>query len=154
MALIEVGSEAPDIQAKTGSGKDFRLGDLKGESRAMLVFYPKDFTPGCTTQLVHVQQSLEDIRKAGVEPFGVNPGDAESHDKFCEAYDLEFELLVDENKEAARAYGAIKPEGGILRSVFVVGRDGRIIFAQEGAPSWDEVQAAIRTVDDGMPVTA
>lgn len=154
MALIEVGSEAPDIQAKSGSGKDFRLSDLKGSRRAMLVFYPKDFTSGCTTQLVHVQQSLDDIRKAGVEPFGVNPDDAESHGKFCDAYDLEFELLVDENKTAAEAYGAVKPEGGILRSVFVVGQDGKIMFAQEGAPSWDDVLDAIEKVDDGASVNA
>jgi thioredoxin-dependent peroxiredoxin len=154
MALIDVGTDAPDIQAKTGSGKDFRLSDLKGKSRAMLVFYPKDFTPGCTTQLVHVQQRLEDIRKAGVEPFGVNPDDADSHGKFCDAYDLEFELLVDENKAAAEAYGAVKPEGGILRSVFVVGRDGKIMFAREGAPSWDDVRAGIGNVSDGEPITA
>ena len=68
MALIQVGADAPDFQAKTGSGKEFRLSEATGSSRVMLVFYPKDFTPGCTTQLVHVQQSLADMRAAGVEP--------------------------------------------------------------------------------------
>lgn len=154
MALIEVGVEAPDINAKDGSGKDFRLSGHKGSSRVMLVFYPKDFTSGCTTQLANVQRSLTDIRSAKVEPYGVSPDDAESHKQFCDAYNLEFELLVDENKEAAKAYGAVKPEGGILRSVFVVGQDGTIIFAQEGAPSWQEVLEAIRTVDDGVQLEA
>lgn len=154
MALIEVGAVAPDIQAKTGSGKDFRLSDQKGRSRTMLVFYPKDFTSGCTTQLVNVQRSLADMRAAGVEPYGVNPDDAESHEKFCDAYELEFDLLVDAGKEAATAYGALKPEGGILRSVFVIGRDGKVIFAGEGAPSWDEVSAAISDVNDDVSVEA
>lgn len=149
MALIEVGTDAPDIQAKTGSGRDFRLSDQVASHRVMLVFYPKDFTSGCTTQLVHVQQSLDDMRREGVEPFGVNPGDAESHGKFCDAYDLEFELLVDDNMEAAKAYGAVKPEGGVLRSVFVVGKDGKVVFAQEGAPSWQDVQDVIGNADDG-----
>lgn len=151
MALLEVGAEAPEINVKTGSGMDFRLSGHQGSSRVMLVFYPKDFTSGCTTQLVNVQRSLTDIRGAKVEPFGLSADDAESHQQFCDAYNLEFQLLVDGNMEAAHAYGAVKPEGGILRSVFVVGQDGRIIFAQEGAPSWDEVSAAIGTIDDGTP---
>jgi peroxiredoxin Q/BCP len=149
MTLIEVGADAPEITAKTGSGRDFRLTDHKGSSRVMLVFYPKDFTSGCTTQLANVQRSLGDMRSAGVEPFGLSADDAESHKQFCDAYNLEFELLVDENTEAARAYGAIKAEGGILRSVFVVGEDGKIIFAREGAPSWQDVSEDISTVDDG-----
>ncbi len=120
----------------------------------MLVFYPKDFTSGCTTQLANVQRSLTGIRGANVEPFGVSADDAESHKQFCDAYNLEFELLVDDDTEAAHAYGAVKPEGGILRSVFVVGRNGNIIFAQEGAPSWQEVSEAIRTVDDGARIEA
>lgn len=143
MALIETGTQAPDFQGTTGSGKAFRLGDALQDGRVMLVFYPKDFTSGCTTQLVNVQRSLADMRAAGIEPYGVNPDDAESHGKFCDAYELEFELVVDENRTAAQAYGAIKPEGGVLRSVFVIDTDGAVVFAQEGAPSWDEVAAAI-----------
>lgn len=143
MALIQVGADAPDIEATTGSGGSFRLSEATKSSRVMLVFYPKDFTPGCTTQLVNVQKSLADMRAAGVEPYGVNPDNAESHGKFCDAYDLEFDLLVDEDRSAAEAYGAVKPEGGVLRSVFVVDTGGKVVFAQEGAPSWDEVSAAI-----------
>ncbi len=145
MAIIEVGANAPDITAKTGSREDFRLSGHTGSSRVMLVFYPKDFTSGCTTQLSNVQRSLADMRGAGVEPFGLSADDVESHRQFCDAYNLEFDLLVDENLAAATAYGAIKPEGGILRSVFVVD-DGKIIFAQEGAPTWDDVSAAIGTL--------
>ncbi len=143
MAIIEVGAQAPDINATTGSGEEFRLSDHAGSSRVMLVFYPKDFTSGCTTQLINVQRSLADIRGANVEPFGLSADDVDSHKQFCDAYNLEFELLVDGDLAAARAYGAVKPEGGILRSVFVVGEDGTIIFAQEGAPSWDDVLVAI-----------
>jgi len=149
MTLIEVGAKAPEITARTGSGEDFRLTDLRGSSRVMLVFYPKDFTPGCTTQLANVQQSLADMRGAGVKPFGLSADDVESHKQFCDAYNLEFDLLVDKNTEAARAYGAVKPEGGILRSVFVVDKDGKIVFAREGAPSWQDVLEVIGTSEDG-----
>ncbi len=147
MALIEVGTAAPEITATTGNGDAFALRERLGSSGIMLVFYPKDFTPGCTTQLVNVQRSLESIRAAGVEPFGVNPGDAESHRNFCSEYSLEFDLIVDANGEAAAAFGAVKPEGGILRSVFVIGQDGIVQFAGEGAPSWDDVSSAISSDD-------
>jgi len=143
VALIEVGAKAPEIAAKTGSGKEFRLADQASRSRVMLVFYPKDFTSGCTTQLMNVQRNLEEMRAAGVEPFGVNPEGGDSHARFCDAYDLEFEILIDEDEAAAQAYGATRPEGGILRSVFVVGKDGTVEFAQEGAPSWEDVSTAI-----------
>jgi peroxiredoxin Q/BCP len=147
MALLDVGAEAPDITASTGSGETFSLRERLATSRIMLVFYPRDFTPGCTTQLVNVQRSLGDIRAAGVEPFGINLDGAESHRNFCSEYSLEFDLVVDEDAEAARAFGAVKPEGGILRAVFVIGQDGTIQFAQEGAPSWDDVSASIPVID-------
>lgn len=154
MPLIKVGAEAPDIHATTGSGVDFRLHDYNGSSRVMLVFYPKDFTSGCTTQLVNVQRSLTDMRRADVEPFGISADTAESHRQFCDAYKLDFELLVDDTKAAARAYGALKSDGGILRSVFVVGQDGKIIFAQEGAPSWQDVVEPIGDTDGGARLKA
>lgn len=154
MALLEVGVEAPEIVAKTGSGEDFRLSDLRGVLRVMLIFYPKDFTPGCTDQLIQVRKNIDHIRRAGIEPVGVNPGDAETHERFREAHALNFELLVDEDMRAAKAYGAVKPEGGIQRSVFVIGKDGKVMFAREGAPAWQIVLNAIRQVDDGEPIDA
>jgi len=154
MGLLEVGVEAPEIVAKTGSGEDFRLSDLRGVLRVMLIFYPKDFTPGCTDQLIQVRKNIDHIRRAGIEPVGVNPGDAETHERFREAHALNFELLVDEDMQAAKAYGAVKPEGGIQRSVFVIGKDGKVMFAREGAPAWQIVLNAIRQVDDGEPIDA
>ena len=151
--LIEVGRDAPDFTLKTSTGEDFRLSDLQGQLRVMLIFYPKDFTPGCTDQLIQVRRNIEHMRAAGIEPVGVNPDDAESHEKFREAHGLNFELLVDENAEVAKGYGAVKPEGGIDRSVVIVGRNGKVVFAQNGAPAWQQVLNAMRDVVD-EPVTA
>lgn len=151
--VLEIGADAPDFTLKTSTGEDFRLSDLRGLLRVMLIFYPRDFTPVCTDQLIQVRKNIKHIRKAGVEPVGVNPGDAESHEKFRDAHALNFELLVDEDAEVATAYGAIKPEGeGILRSVFVVGKNGKIIYAAEGKPAWQVVMNAIRRVDDDVAV--
>lgn len=153
--LLKVGDDAPDFTLKTSTGEEFRLSDLRGLLRVMMIFYPKDFTPVCTDQLIQVRKNITHIRKAGVEPVGVNPDDADSHERFREAHALNFELLVDEDAAVAKAYGAIKPGGeGILRSVFVVGRNGKVIFAQEGKPAWQLILNAIRPVNDEVGVSA
>lgn len=147
--LIEVGSKAPDFKVKTSTGEDFRLSDLQGMLRVMLVFYPKDFTPVCTDQLIQIRKNIHHLRKAGIEPVGVNPGDAETHEAFREAHGLTFALLVDEGAAVARAYGALKPEeSGILRAVAVVGKNGDVIYAKEGKPPWQLILNAIRRADD------
>lgn len=147
--LIEVGSKAPDFTVKTSNGEDFRLSDLQGMLRVMLVFYPKDFTPVCTDQLIQIRKNIHHLRKAGIEPVGVNPGDAETHEAFREAHGLTFALLVDEGAHVAKAYGALKPEGdGILRTVIVVGRNGEIIYSKEGKPPWQLILNAIRPIND------
>lgn len=145
MSLIEVGAEAPDFSLLNDDGQQFRLSDLRGHLLAMLVFYPKDFTPGCTDQLIHIRKHIEHIRAAGVEPMGVNSGDAQSHKAFRREHALNFDLLVDESANVARFYGAIKPEGeGIQRSVVVVGKDGTVVFAEQGAPPWQRVLMTLK----------
>src|SRR5680860_1282369 len=104
MTLIEVGAVAPDFTLKNDEGDEFHLADLRGYVRAMLVFYPKDFTPGCTDQLIQVRKHIEHLRGAGIEPIGVNPGDAESHRAFRKEHGLNFDLLVDEDAAVALAY--------------------------------------------------
>lgn len=146
---IEVGTDAPDFTLKTSLGEDFRLSDLQGQLRVMLVFYPKDFTPGCTDQLIQIRKNIHHLRRAGIEPVGVNPGDAETHEKFREAHALNFSLLVDEHAEVAKAYDSLKPDGdGILRTVFVVGKNGKIIYSKEGKPPWQLILNAIRPIND------
>jgi peroxiredoxin Q/BCP len=152
MTLIEVGAEAPDFTLLNDDGQEFRLSDLRGYLRAMLVFYPKDFTPGCTDQLIHIRKHIAHLRGAQIEPMGVNPGDAESHKAFRKEHALNFDLLVDEGARVANGYGAIKPEGeGIQRSVVVVGLDGKVVFAEQGAPPWQRILMELRKVDDTLP---
>ncbi len=147
--LIEVGAMAPDFLLKADDGEDFRLSDLRGYVRAMLVFYPKDFTPGCTDQLIQVRKNIRHLREVAIEPMGVNPGDAESHRAFREAHALNFPLLVDEGAGVAKLYGAVKEDGeSIQRSVVIVGKDGNVIFAEHGAPPWQRILSVMRKTDD------
>jgi thioredoxin-dependent peroxiredoxin len=96
-----------------------------------------------------VRDNIERIRALDAEPFGVNPDDAASHKAFIDAHNFPFELLVDEGMAVAQAYGAVKPEGtGISRTVVIVGKDGRIIFRQPGAPAWALMSNALRAAND------
>ncbi|GBD32853.1 MAG: hypothetical protein KatS3mg081_2827 [Gemmatimonadales bacterium] len=92
-----------------------------------------------------MRDEIELYRKAGVQPFGVNPASWEGHRKYAEKLKLPFPLLSDENREVAAAYGALKPGGGgIWRSVVLVGRDGTVRFAARGAPGAEESLASLK----------
>lgn len=148
MVLIEVGAEAPDFTLLNDEGEPLHLLDLRGHMRAMLVFYPKDFTPGCTDQLIQVRRNIRHLRSAGIEPMGVNHGDAESHRAFRKEHALNFDLLVDVDDVVARSYGAWKDDdSGIQRSVVVVGLDGKVVFAERGAPAWQRILTEIRQAE-------
>jgi peroxiredoxin len=96
-----------------------------------------------------VRDNIYRIRAMDTEPFGVNPGDAASHQAFIDAHTFPFELLVDDGMAVAHAYGAVNSEGtGIARTVVIVGKDGRIIFRQGGAPAWALMNNALRNATD------
>ena len=91
-----------------------------------------------------MRDEIETLRKHNVQPFGLNPAGVESHQKYVAKFKFPFPLLSDAGREIATAYGALKPLGaGIQRSVVLVDKDGRVVFAQRGAPSPAEVVAVL-----------
>lgn len=96
-----------------------------------------------------MRDNIESFRAAQTEPFGVNPGSAESHREFIAENNFPFELLVDGNMDVAKQYGAVNDEGtGISRTVVIVGKNGKIIFKQAGAPSPILMLNAINAASD------
>ena len=84
------------------------------------------------------------FKAAGMQPFGVNPASVESHQGYVEKLKFNFPLLSDPERTIARAYHALKDdEKGIQRSVYVIGRDGTVRFAQRGAPPVDDIVASV-----------
>lgn len=82
--------------------------------------------------------------QAGIKPFGVNPASIDAHERYARKMRFPFPLISDPDRAVARAYHAVKDDGsGIIRTVYVVGRDGRIRFAQRGAPPVDDIVASI-----------
>lgn len=138
---LEAGTKAPDFTLPDQSGKQVSLKSLRGK-HVVLVFYPADETPGCRKQLCEFRDNWSVVIAKGAVVFGVNPGDATSHAGFMERHQLPFSLLVDSGQSVARAYNC----GGLFvrRTVYLIGKDGKIKFAQRGSPSPSVVLEAIK----------
>ena len=129
---LSVGTPAPDFTLTDDSGRSVSLSAMRGHN-VVLVFYPGDDTPGCTKQLCQFRDDWADARKRGVEVFGVNPQSAQKHQKFRRKFNFPFPLLVDKGQRVAELY---KSNGLIVkRTVYLIGSDGKIRFAQRGMPN-------------------
>jgi thioredoxin-dependent peroxiredoxin len=91
-----------------------------------------------------VRDEIAKFKSAGLQPFGVNPADIPSHKKYVDSMHFNFPLLSDPDRAIARAYHALKDDNrGIQRTVYVIGRDGTVRFAQRGAPPVADIVAAV-----------
>ncbi len=124
-----MGDVAPDFTLPgTPGGRPYALADYRGRL-AVLVFYPGDDTPTCTTQLASYSADLDQFAGLGAEVLGISPQDVESHERFSARLGLGFPLLADVDKEVGRAYGLVGPLGFYKRSVFVVDGEGVVRYA-------------------------
>jgi peroxiredoxin Q/BCP len=136
--VIEEGKPAPDFELQTDTGETVKLSDLRGNP-VVLYFYPKDDTPGCTTEACEFRDAYDVFRQRGVEVFGVSPDDVASHEKFKAKHELPFTLLADPDHAVAEKYGvwgersfAGKNYMGINRSTFVIDKDGNVARSMLG----------------------
>ncbi|MDX2178216.1 MAG: peroxiredoxin [Bryobacteraceae bacterium] len=137
---LPVGGEAPDFQALDDRGRLVSLREHRGKWSVVLIFYPKDETRLCTKQVCDFRDSWQAAEARDTRVYGVNPDPAESHRKFSAKHGLPFPLLVDEGQRIAKLYhcnGLI-----IKRTVYVIGKDGRIKFGRRGTPTPAEALAA------------
>jgi peroxiredoxin Q/BCP len=118
----KVGDKAPDFVAKDQDGKTWKLSDLAGKQAALVYFYPKDDTPGCTKEACGLRDRMTDLKKDNVQVLGVSFDDGESHKKFITKHSLNFPLLVDADGKIADQYGARMPN----KNSFLIGKDGKI----------------------------
>lgn len=130
--VLKVGDIAPDFTLYTQKGEKVSLTQILATGQqVLLVFYPKDMTPGCTTQLCGVRDVYADYAKLGVVVYGVNQDNADSHKRFIDTHVLPFDLLIDEGRSLAQQYGAIKSifgNTGTKRGVFLIGLDQKIHY--------------------------
>ncbi len=150
--MINEGDQAPNFTLQSDAGTDVTLSSLRGRP-VVLYFYPKDDTPGCTTQACGIRDAYGEFERAGAVVLGISPDDERSHTKFKDKYGLPFALLADTDHAVAEQYGvwgeksyAGKKYMGVKRSTFVIGADGnvaRVMHDVKPATHADDVLAAL-----------
>ena len=138
MAVIEEGRAAPDFELQSDTAETVKLSDFRGRP-VVLYFYPKDDTPGCTTEACEFRDAYDSFRERGAEVLGVSPDDIASHEKFKTKHALPFTLLADPDHAVAEQYGvwgekkfAGKTYMGINRSTFIIDEEGKVARAMRG----------------------
>lgn len=130
---VEIGQPVPDFSLPASSGKPFQLSDLKGK-KVVIYFYPKDMTPGCTTESCDFRDFHGDFAKFNTEVIGISADSLESHDKFIQKHSLPFVLLSDEEHKVSEMFGVWqlkkmfgKEFYGIVRSTFLIDEEGKLV---------------------------
>lgn len=129
---VDIGVKAPDFTLLANNGEEVSLSNYRGR-KIVLYFYPKDMTPGCTTEACDFRDSYEKFIQAGAMILGISPDSVAKHQKFVEKYNLPFILLSDETTEVAKLYDVWKLKKnfgkeymGIERTTFLITEEGMI----------------------------
>lgn len=148
--ILIVGDQAPDFTLDSDDAGEVSLSDLRGQ-KVILYFYPKDMTPGCTTQACDFRDNMETFEENGFKVLGVSPDPVERHEKFRGKHDLNFTLLADPENEAAEAYGVWREKKnygktytGIVRSTFFIDEEGKIAEIQDNVRAKGHVERLLR----------
>ena len=145
MTHLKAGDKAPDFIGKDQNGNVLSLQDFSG-NKLIIYFYPKDNTPGCTTQACNLRDNYEVLLEKGYKVIGVSADSEKSHQKFTEKHQLPFPLIADTEKEMLKAYGVWGPKkfmgrifDGIHRITFVIDEHGIIQEVIEKVNTKDHV---------------
>lgn len=129
---LHVGDPAPAFSLPDDSGNIVNSSELRGK-KVVVYFYPKDDTPGCTTEACSFRDGIQELKKSGAVVFGVSADSVSSHRKFSDKFQLNFSLLSDESKSMIQAFGVWKEKSmygrkymGIERTTMVINEDGTI----------------------------
>jgi thioredoxin-dependent peroxiredoxin len=152
MMSLDVGDKAPDFSLPTDGGGTLSLQDLKGKT-VVLYFYPKDMTPGCTTEAQDFRDRINDFDKAGAVIVGASKDSVKRHDNFKAKHELNFPLLSDEDGTLCEAYGVWQLKKlygreymGIMRATFVIDGKGIIQHVWPKVRVKEHAQAVLEVV--------
>ncbi len=135
--MLNVGEQAPGFTLCDQNGKEVSLADFAGQ-KAVLYFYPRDNTPGCTRQACAFKTMYEEYQKRGIAVIGISRDSVKSHSNFAAKYELPFVLLSDPQLQAIQAYDVWKEKKlygkvsmGVVRTTYVIDETGKIVWAKE-----------------------
>lgn len=153
---IEIGKTAPDFELESSNGEKVKLSDYRGKN-VVLYFYPKDMTPGRTTQACDFRDQHQNFADVNAVVLGVSPDPLSRHEKFIEKHGLPFLLLADEDHEAAEAYGVWKLKKnfgkeymGIERSTFIIDQEGKLVKEWRKVKVKGHVEEALEYIRENL----
>ena len=153
---IEVGQTAPDFTLPASNGDSVSLADYRGKY-VVLYFYPKDMTPGCTTQACDFRDQYEKFSELDAVILGVSPDSVDRHNKFIEKHELPFLLLADEDHQVAETYDVWKLKKnfgkeyeGIERSTFIIDKEGNLVKEFRKVKVKDHVEEALQYIENNL----
>lgn len=155
MPFPKLGNLAPLFTLKNHRDESVSLKDYRGEANVVVYFYPKAMTPGCTTQACGLRDVASELAARDTVIFGVSPDPVKKLARFVERDQLNFALLSDEDHAVADSYGAWGPKkfmgkafDGILRTTFIVGKDGRLKAIMDKFKTKTHHEDLLKTLDD------
>ena len=154
MPFPKIGNLAPKFALQDHEGNAVSLADFKGKSAVVVYFYPKAMTPGCTVQAQGLRDTAKALKKLNTVVLGISPDSIKKLAKFVERDALNFQLLSDEDHAVADSYGAWGPKkfmgrefDGILRTTFIVGKDGKLKAVMDKFKTKDHHTALIAELE-------
>lgn len=142
--LLKAGDPAPDFELPGSDGRRYRLSDLRGRHAVVIAWFPKAFTPGCTKECESLGTSRAVLGPLKVRYFGASVDTPETNRRFAASLGIDYPILSDPDRTAARAYGVIGRSGFPSRWTFYISRDGRIL----------EIDKHVRVTTHGTDVAA
>lgn len=153
---LKIGELAPDIALEASNGETVKLADFRGKN-IVLYFYPKDMTPGCTTQACDFRDQHESFSNVNAVIIGVSTDPLSRHEKFIEKHGLPFILLADTEHKLAEAYDVWKPKKmfgkeflGVERSTFIINKDGKLVKEWRKVKVKGHVEEALQFIQENL----
>ncbi len=152
MPKLNINDIAPDFTLTNSNGEKRTLSDYRGQY-VVLYFYPKDDTPGCTVQACSYRDSMKEFTDRNIKVFGISKDDEKSHSKFLAKFNLNFELLADDQKEVVTLYDVYKEKNmygnitmGVVRTTFVIDPQGKIVAIFDKVKPEEDVQQVLSVI--------
>ena len=130
---LQVGVMAPDFELPASGNRTIKLSEYRGQKNVLLAFYPFTFSPVCSLQLPGLQENLPRFQSLDTEVLGISVDSKHSSEAFATHLKLEFPLVSDFSKEVTKAYGVLREGGFAERALFVIDKEGKIIYSHVNA---------------------
>lgn len=147
---LKIGDIVPNFTAKDSHGEVFESQSVLGRKPLVIYFYPKDNTPGCTTEACSFRDQYEDFAALGAEVIGISSDSVKSHQKFANKHHLPFILLSDEDKKLRHIFGVRDTLFGLLpgRVTYVIDKNGVVILIFDSMNAGKHIPKALETVKE------